>query len=175
MRGCGWRLWSSTGHTAKNYGVEIGTIPFRRNLAEVETGVTSEWNAVGAGRETKADGERLRCATSNCKGRSSRSRSQAAVDTRSAPSPRTLLRHPVETTHNVTHWDGEQAADAKQGPERYGLSGFDLLPIPYGVSVGNHIFLAKPGPLTQRLDACSQALEESGFVLHDLFVSDPVL
>ena len=38
--------------------------------------------------------------------------------------------------------------------------------------MGNHVFLAEARPLTQRLDAPSEALEESGFVLHDLFVSD---
>jgi len=28
-------------------------------------------------------------------------------------SPRTLFRNIVETTHNIAHWGGEQAADAK--------------------------------------------------------------
>jgi hypothetical protein len=41
--------------------------------------------------------------------------------------------------------------------------------------VGNHVFLAEARPLTQRFDAYPEALEESGFVLHDLFVSDLVL
>ena len=90
----------------------------------------------------------------------------------SPPSPGTLLWNIVEPTHNVAHWGGEQAADAKQSPKRYGLSGFDLLPIAYGVSVGNHVFLAEPRPLTQSFDARSQGLEESALVLHDLFVSD---
>ena len=90
---------------------------------------------------------------------------------RLSSSPRTLL-DVVETTNNITHWDSKQAADAKQRPERYGLSGFDLLPIAHGVSVGNHILLAEARPLTQRPNAPAKALEESGFVLHDLFVSD---
>ena len=38
--------------------------------------------------------------------------------------------------------------------------------------MGNHILLAEARPLTQRLDAPPEVLEESGFVLHDLFVSD---
>jgi hypothetical protein len=41
--------------------------------------------------------------------------------------------------------------------------------------VGNHILLAEARALTQRLNAPPEALEESGFVLHDLFVSDPGL
>ena len=38
--------------------------------------------------------------------------------------------------------------------------------------MGNHILLAEAPSLTQRLNAPAKALEESGFVLHDLFVSD---
>jgi hypothetical protein len=90
---------------------------------------------------------------------------------RSSSSPRTLL-DVVKTANDITHWDGKQAADAKQCPKRYGLSGFDLLPIAHGVSVGNHVFLAIPCALTQRLDARSQSVEECGFVLHVPFVSD---
>lgn len=93
----------------------------------------------------------------------------------SPASPGTFLRDFVEITHNVAHWGGKQATDAKESSERYGLPGFDLLPIAHGVSVGNHIFLTEPGILTQCLDATSQALEESGFVLHELFVSVSVL
>jgi hypothetical protein len=77
------------------------------------------------------------------------------LETGSSLSPRTLPRNIVEITHNVAHWGGEQAADAKQCAECYGLSGFDLLPIPYGVSVGNHVFLAVPRALAQRSDASS--------------------
>jgi hypothetical protein len=90
----------------------------------------------------------------------------------SPSSSRTPLANIVEAPHNIAHRNGEQAADAKQRPERYGLSGFDLLPIAHGVSVGDHVFLAIPCALTQRLDARSQSYEECGFVLHVLFVSD---
>ena len=41
--------------------------------------------------------------------------------------------------------------------------------------MGNHVFLAEARPLAQRLDATPEALKESRFVLHDLFVSDRVL
>ncbi len=41
--------------------------------------------------------------------------------------------------------------------------------------MGNHVFLAEACSLAQRFDASPEALEESGFVLHDLFVSDLVL
>lgn len=90
---------------------------------------------------------------------------------RLSSSPRTLL-DVVETTNNIPHWDSKEAADAKQRPERYGLSGFDLLPVAHGVSVGNHVFLAIACALTQRLDARSQSFEKCGFVLHVPFVSD---
>jgi hypothetical protein len=100
---------------------------------------------------------------------------QGAPEPRSPSFPRTLLGDFVETPYNVAHWGGKQVADAKQSPERYRLSGFDLLPIAHGVSVGNHILLAEARPLTQCFDAYPEALEESGFVLHDLFVSDLVL
>jgi hypothetical protein len=100
---------------------------------------------------------------------------QGATKSRSPPFPGPLLGDFVETTYNVAHWGGKQAADTKQSPERYRLSGFDLLPIAHGVSVGNHVFLAEARSLTKRFDAYPEALEESGFVLHDLFVSDLVL
>lgn len=41
--------------------------------------------------------------------------------------------------------------------------------------MSNHVFLAEARPLTERPNAPAKALEESGFILHDLFVSDPVL
>src|SRR5580692_930900 len=57
-----------------------------------------------------------------------RGRAPSVTNLRSLSSSRTLLANIVEAPHNVAHRNGEQAADAKQRPERYGLSGFDLLP-----------------------------------------------
>jgi hypothetical protein len=57
------------------------------------------------------------------------------LETGSSLSPRTLSRNIVEITHNIAHWGGEQAADAKQCAECYGLSGFDLLPYGRPLSV----------------------------------------
>jgi hypothetical protein len=38
---------------------------------------------------------------------------EGATNPRSPPFPRTLLGDFVETTYNVAHWGGKQAADAK--------------------------------------------------------------
>jgi len=40
-------------------------------------------------------------------------RAHTLLETGSSFSPRTLFRNIVETTHNIAHWGGEQAADAK--------------------------------------------------------------
>jgi hypothetical protein len=82
-----------------------------------------------------------------------------------------LFRQPsidalVEAPQQTGDWHTEDLAYPKEGSDRDGPSGFNLLPVSRRKTERNHIFLAEAFGLPQVADSSAQPIKEFSLIWH---------